>query len=99
MGRAPGRTPLLRADPPDPLFAQSIKRLRHRGRRGPPHIGRLWCFVRVTFQVATSASVPTFFEGCRYGHCHGRRANCALEEQYEGGTAAEKFVFDAAARF
>src|ERR1035437_8083762 len=29
-----------------------------------------------TFQVATSASVPTFFDACRYEYRHGRRGAC-----------------------
>src|ERR1035437_5511021 len=31
----------------------------------------------VTFQVATSASLPTFFEECRYEYRHGRRGACS----------------------
>jgi hypothetical protein len=31
------------------------------------------CIRGATFQVATSASVPTFFVGCRYEYRHGRR--------------------------
>jgi hypothetical protein len=42
------------------------------------------CIRGATFQVATPASVPAFFEECRYEYRHGRRSACSTIDYMRG---------------
>src|ERR1035437_5746803 len=65
---APGRTPRRHREGQSAALFQFITRDGRAVKRR-----KLRCIRSVTFQVATSASLPTFSKECRYAYRHGRR--------------------------